>query len=185
MIMNNKKIKNIIIISLFASLVLVFSKIEFRVVETRIHLGNSFCLLSGFILSPLSAGLSAGIGSLFFDLLFYPSSMPLEFVITFLNKFVMSFVCSYVYHLMLNKNINIKSNIILSGLLGQISYIVLYLLKTYIQRKYIILLSNEVVIAEIILKLGTSSVNAIFAIIISSILYAPAKKAVEMFNEQY
>lgn len=180
--MNNKHLKNIIIISLFAALVLIFSKIEFRVMETRIHLGNSFCLLSGFILSPISAGLSAGIGSLFFDLLFYPSSMPFEFIITFINKFVMSFTCSYMYALLLKKNINPKINIVLAGFVGQFSYILLYLLKTYIQRS-LIGFSQEIIMTELLLKLGTSTVNAIFAIIISSILYAPAMRAVKMFIE--
>lgn len=181
--MNNKHLKNIIIVSLFAALVLIFSKMEIRVMETRVHLGNSFCLLSGFILSPISAGLAAGIGSLFFDLLFYPSSMPAEFLITFLNKFIMSFVCSLVYHSLCKKNLNDKANIIISGFIGQLSYIALYLIKTYIQRRYMLGLSQEVVIAELMVKLGTSTINAIFAIIISSILYAPAKRAVKMFIE--
>ena len=181
--MTNKKLKNIIIVSLFAALVLIFSKMEFRVAETRIHLGNSFCLLAGFVLSPINAGLSAGIGSLFFDLLFYPSSMPLEFVITFVNKFVMSFACSMAYHFLLKKNFNIKANILVSGFIGQVSYIFLYLFKTYIQRRLILGLVQEVVITELLIKLGSSTINAIFAIIISSILYAPAKKAVEMFVE--
>ena len=181
--MNNKHLKNIIIVSLFAALVLIFSKMEIRVMETRVHLGNSFCLLSGFMLSPISAGLAAGIGSLFFDLLFYPSSMPAEFLITFLNKFIMSFTCSLVYNSLLNKNLNVKANIIISGFIGQLGYIILYLLKTYIQRRYLLGLSQEVVVAEIFVKLGTSTVNAIFAIIISSILYAPAKRAVKTFVE--
>ena len=181
--MNNKHLKNIIIVSLFAALVLIFSKMEIRVMETRVHLGNSFCLLSGFILSPISAGLAAGIGSLFFDLLFYPSSMPAEFLITFLNKFIMSFACSLVYNSLLNKNLNVKANIIISGFIGQLAYIILYLLKTYIQRRYMLGLGQEVVIAELMVKLGTSTVNAIFAIIISSILYAPAKRAVKTFVE--
>lgn len=181
--MNNKNLKNIIIISLFAALVLIFSKMEIRVAETRMHLGNSFCLLSGFMLSPISAGLAAGIGSLFFDLIFYPSSMPLEFVITFINKFAMSFACSYLYHFLLKRNLNIKANIVISGIVGQLTYIFLYLLKTYIQRRYMLGLDLNVVIAELLLKLSTSTVNAIFAIIISSILYAPAKKAVKMFLE--
>lgn len=181
--MNNKKFKNIIIISLFAALVLVFSKIEFRFAETRIHLGNSFCLLSGFVLMPINAGLAAGIGSLFFDLLFYPSSMPAEFLITFINKFAMAFTSSIIYHSLIKNKINLKFNILLSCSLGQIVYIILYLSKTFIQRRYILGLAQEIVITELILKLGTSTINAIFAIIISSILYYPAKKAVENFVE--
>ena len=181
--MNNKKLKNLIIVSLFAALVLIFSKMEFRVAETRIHLGNSFCLLAGFVLSPINAGLAAGIGSLFFDLLFYPSSMPVEFLITFVNKFAMAFACSMVYHFLSKKNFNIKANIIISGFIGQAVYIFLYLFKSYIQRRILLGLSQEIVITELLIKLGSSTLNAIFAIIISSILYAPAKKAVETFVE--
>ena len=151
--------------------------------ETRVHLGNSFCLLSGFILSPISAGLAAGIGSLFFDLLFYPTSVPFEFVITFINKFIMGFACSYIYNNIFNKHLDVKIRIVLAGFVGQLSYIILYLLKTYIQRKFILGYAQEIVIAELLIKLGTSTINAIFAIIISSILYAPAKRAVKTFVE--
>lgn len=151
--------------------------------ETRIHLGNSFCLLAGFVLSPINAGLAAGIGSLFFDLLFYPSSMPVEFLITFINKFVMAFTCSITYHFLSKKSLTIKTNIIISGFIGQASYIILYLFKSYIQRRIFLGLSQEIIITELLIKLGSSTLNAIFAIIISSILYAPAKKAVEMFVE--
>lgn len=47
-----------------------------------IHLGDSFCLLAGWLLGPLYGALSAGIGSALADLAAgYPSYIPATFVI--------------------------------------------------------------------------------------------------------
>mgnify|MGYP002682476801 CR=1 FL=1 len=68
--MNNRKIKmyDIIGVGFMAALVFVASQISIPIPSilglTRIHLGNAFCLLSGFILGGFRGGLAAGIGSL-------------------------------------------------------------------------------------------------------------------------
>ena len=71
---------------LMAALVFVSSMIQIPIPlpvgNTRLHLGNVFCLLAGFLLGALRGGLAAGLGSFFFDLLnqqYLPSS-PFTFV---------------------------------------------------------------------------------------------------------
>lgn len=174
----NQKIKNITLIALFAAFVLISSKIEIRITaDSRVHFGNAICLLSSFILNPISAGLSAGIGSLFFDLIWYPSSLPFNFLITFINKFVMSFVCGLVFKSLKNTNKNEIAILIISGLAGEIAYIILYLLKTFIDRYFIAGITQlSVLIPIILIKAGSSVINAIFAIIVSVIIYKPIKK---------
>ena len=58
------------VIGLLAALVFVSSLISFDIPlaggdSTRIHLGNTFCLLAGLISGPVGGGLAAGIGSFF------------------------------------------------------------------------------------------------------------------------
>jgi len=35
---------------------------------SRIHLGNAFCLLAGFVMGPIGGGLASGIGAMLYDL---------------------------------------------------------------------------------------------------------------------
>ncbi len=62
--------------------------------NTRLHMGNVMCLLSGMLLGPLQGGLAAGIGSMFFDLTnpAYIASAPF----TFIFKFVMAWICGKI-----------------------------------------------------------------------------------------
>lgn len=173
-------LKTITFIALFSAFIFVSSRLEIRISGTRIHFGNTMCLLSSLILTPITSGLSAGIGSLLFDLVFYPSDIPLDFIITFFTKFILSFVSSFIFHKIFHAS---KSTIyiLISCILGQISYIFLYLLKTYIQNKYILSLAKEIIYANITLRLGTSSFNALIAIIFSTIIYKSIYKYIK-FN---
>lgn len=170
--MNEKSkfsIKDITVIGVFAALVIVASKIEVPLGESRIHLGNVVCLLAGFVLNPIPAGLSAGIGSLFYDLIFYGNG--LSCIITFINKFLMAFVTSLVYkQLMKTKNYNV-SFLVIASTLGELTYIFLYILKSFIQQKYIIGLQGVALGTVLIAKLSASAFNAVISIIVACIIY--------------
>ena len=175
----NEKIKYITQIALYSAFVVVSSKLEIRLNDTRIHLGNSMCLLSAFLLKPLHAGLASGLGSLIFDLLFYPSSFAFNLFFTFINKFILAFTCSFLFNKLKQKRINILLNLIISGFVGQISYIFLYLFKTFIEKYYFYNLNINAVFTEIIIKLSASIVNAIFAIILSTLLFLSLDKKIK------
>lgn len=179
--MNEKKffsIKDIALIGVFAALIFVASKIEIPLGESRLHLGNVACLLAGFVLSPISAGISAGIGSLFYDLIFYGNG--LSCIITFINKFFMAFVTSLVYtQLMKNKNYHI-SFLVISSTLGELTYIFLYLLKSFIQQKFIIGLNGAALGTVLMAKFSVSMFNAFISIIISCIIYHFVKDKIKI-----
>lgn len=173
----NKHIKRVTIIALFSALVLVASKIEFRIYDTRLHFGNTMCLLSGYVLNPLGAGLASGIGSLFFDILFYPNSFGVDFLITFINKFVMGFICSLVFNMLIKTKFDKTLSLVISGILGQLAYIILYIGKTFIERYYFVgIKQSSVLIPILLIRLGTSTINAIFAVTVSTILYKSLEK---------
>lgn len=179
----DKKIKKITMIAILSAFIIVASKIEFRFFETRIHLGNSMCLLSAFLVSPISAGLSSGIGSMIFDLLFYQSDFSFNLFFTFVNKFLMSFICGICFNKIKNNSKNETMSIIFSAFLGEVVYIILYLLKTFFEKYIIFGLAFEVVMGNILVRLFSSSLNAIIAIIISTILYKSLKKQFLFSNE--
>ena len=163
----DKKIKLVTLTSLFIALVVIGSRIYVGTHDTfRFHLGNSMCLLAAFVLPPLYGGIAAGVGSMLFDILFYTSGPAC--IVTFATKFVMGYVAGIVF-----KKTN---NVVIAGIIGEIAYIILYALKTYIERRFILSMALEAVIPLLLTKVGASVFNAIAAVIISSIVYQVIKK---------
>lgn len=160
--MIDKKVKNLTLMALFTALVVIGSRIYVGAHDSfRFHLGNSMCLLAAFMMPPLHAGIASGVGSMLFDVLFYTSGPAC--IVTLITKFVMGYVAGIVF--------DKTKNTIFAGTIGEIAYIILYALKTYIERRYIMSLATEVVMPLLATKVGASVVNAIAAIVVSTILY--------------
>lgn len=160
--MMDKRIKLLTTTSLFIALVVIGSRIYVGTHDTfRFHLGNSMCLLAAFVLPPVYGGLSAGLGSMLFDIIFYTSGPAC--IITFATKFVMGYVAGVIFEK--------TKNVVLSGIIGEIFYIILYAIKTYIERRFVLSMAFEVVLPIVLTKVGASVFNAIAAVIISSIVY--------------
>ncbi|MGN0636833.1 MAG: ECF transporter S component [Huintestinicola sp.] len=124
----NKKLYSLVIVGLMAALVYAGNYLQIKIpngtLVTRIHLGNSMCLLAGLLFGRLKGGLASGIGAV----------------------------------------------------AGQLVYIVLYLLKTFISQ----LLLGEP--ASVALKLTsvnaiTSTINGVLACVIAIPLYFALSKA--------
>ena len=155
----NKRLYSIVTVGLMAALVYVGNYLQIKIpnggLVTRIHLGNSMCLLAGLLFGRLRGGLSSGIGAALYDLFdpVYIVSAPY----TFFSKFAMGFTAGHIR----KHSKNEKSAVIWAAVAGQLVYIVLYLLKTFISQ---ILLGEPVSVA---LKLTgvnaiTSTINEVF-----------------------
>ncbi|MDD7304973.1 MAG: ECF transporter S component [Peptoniphilaceae bacterium] len=172
--MNKINTRKLTLIALFTALVFIFSAffqipISTPFGQTRFHLGNALCLMAGILMTPLYGGLASGLGSVIFDLTnpIYFASAPF----TFINKFMMGFVAGLVYHRSKEKN---KKLMALAGILGQLTYIVLYLIYSFIKSRYFMDLSLQATMTEVIQKGSVSLFNGlisvIFAVILGSIL---------------
>lgn len=199
--MKDNRVKKITIVALFIALVVIGSKIYVGTHDTfRFHLGNSICLLAALVLSPPLAGLASGLGSMLFDILFYPSGIGC--IITFITKFVMSYVTATIFtFLMKHKkdvhkvyqydNVKIHEEHLhniteliyagLSGAVGEIIYIILYMTKTFIERRYVMEMAINAVIPIMIPKFFTSVLNAVVAIIISTLAYKKTNMIIKKF----
>lgn len=177
--MKNLTTKKLTYVGLFAALTFVSNYLQIPIVtplgNTRFHLGNVLCLLSGIALGPLYGGLAAGIGPTLFDLFdpIYFTSAPT----TFINKFAMAAVAGYIFNKKANRES--KANIILASVLGQLTYIVLYLGKTFIKNYYILDLTRQASLVEVAQKAGVSSINGVISVIFASIIAIPLLKAVK------
>lgn len=170
-----RKLYSIIIVGLMAALVYVGNYLQIKIpngaLVTRIHLGNSMCLLAGLLFGRLKGGLASGIGAGLYDLFdpVYIVSAPY----TFFSKFAMGFTAG---HIRKHGPANEKKAVIVGAIVGQLVYIALYLLKTFISQ---ILLGEPVAVA---LKLTgvnalTSTINGVLACVIAVPLYFALSKA--------
>ncbi|MDE7294268.1 MAG: ECF transporter S component [Oscillospiraceae bacterium] len=170
----NKKLYSLVVVGLMAALVYAGNYLQIPIpngtIITRIHLGNSMCLLAGLLFGRMRGGLSSGIGAMFFDL-FNPAFVT-SAPFTFINKFAMGFVAGHTA----KRGDDSKSNIIVAAVLGQLTYIVLYLIKTFVGQ---IMLGEpmEVALKSTGINAVTSTVNAVISCIVAVPLYFALKKA--------
>lgn len=167
-------IYTIVAVGLMSALVYVgnFMSIPFAN-ETRIHLGNSMCLLAGLLFGGVNGGLSSGIGGALYDLFnpLYTLSAPY----TFFSKFSMGWVAGK-----LNRS-GIKNEFArttIAAILGQITYIILYLGKAFIEQ---LILGNPIGTAAGVMfsKAATSFTNGVIAVVIAVPLSIALRKALK------
>ncbi len=141
--------------------------------NTRIHMGNVMCLLSGLLLGPLWGGFAAGFGSMFFDLTnpLYTASAPF----TFAFKFAMAWLCGKIAWGNGADAKKIFRNIT-GATCGAVLYVILYLSKGYIENYYIMRMQLTPVLISLSQKAIVSTVNAVIAVIVA----VPLAKAVRM-----
>lgn len=172
----NKKIMKIVTVGLMAALVYVGNYLSFPIpnglLVTRIHLGNSMCLLAGLLFCGSTGGIASGIGAAMYDL-FNPAYV-LSAPYTFISKFAMGFAAGK-----LNRGKEGKiplSTTITAAVFGQITYIVLYLVKSF----FTVLIIGGIVEAAwaaVGTNAITSFVNAVIAVVISVPLYIALRSA--------
>ena len=141
--------------------------------ETRIHFGNSMCLLAGLLFGGVSGGMSSGIGGALYDLFnpLYTLSAPY----TFFSKFSMGWVAGK-----LNRS-GIKNEFartIIAAILGQITYIILYLGKSFAEQ---LILGNPAQTAAgvMLTKASASCINGAIAVIVAVPLSIALRKALK------
>lgn len=169
--MKNKKLATIVAVGLMAALCFVGNYMQIKipngVLITRIHFGNSMCILAGLLFGGIPGGLASGIGAGLYDLLdpVYIISSPF----TFLSKFAMGFVCGYIAKS--EKRLkNETAHIALCAIVGQVTYIILYVGKTYVSQR---LLGYEVgtALTASATNLLTSTINAVISVAVAVPLY--------------
>lgn len=158
-------IRQITLIGVMAAAVYVTSAflqipIPLAIGNTRLHMGNVMCLLSGMLLGPISGGFASGLGSMFFDLTnpIYIASAPF----TFAFKFIMAWLCG-----MICKKNTTKPRLVLGASLGAFAYVLLYIGKSYIEDRFVLGLPVEAVILTVTQKAVVSSTNAIVSILVA------------------
>ena len=138
--------------------------------KAALHFGNVMCVLSGLLLGPIG-GLASGIGSFFYDLT-NPLYAP-EALVTFFNKFFIGFVAGLLSHWGGRRGRSLGWNIT-GAVAGSVTYVALYLTKSYLESQLIFDLSSG---SEMMLYLVPKGVLSLTNGIIACVVAVPLAKA--------
>ncbi|MBO7739395.1 MAG: ECF transporter S component [Oscillospiraceae bacterium] len=164
-------------IAVLAAVVCVVSEFRFPFLGSKIHLANAMCLLSGLLMGPSAGALAAGLGSALYDALFGGYGL-LDCAVTFVTKAAMAWVCATIAF---SGGSEAKQRIrnIAACVIGALSYVCLYMLKTFLFQKFLYGYPAETVWATMLSKLPASATNALAAMIVAPILYTALSSALE------
>ena len=185
----------IVFIAVAAAMVYVLTMFRFPLLGSKVHFANAMCLLCGLLFGPVSGGLAAGIGSGLYDLLNgYGFD---EALITTFSKFIMAAVCALIAGVYRNAGEDLQSagegsafhiwkalwsgapRIMIGSILGALSYVALYMLKTFVYQRFVYGAELETAFITMAGKLPASLINAVFAMIVAPILYVALRQPLQ------
>ena len=158
----------IVYIGVMAALVCAVTFFRFPLLGSKVHFANAMCLLSGLLMGGIPGGLAAGFGSALYDALWGGYDL-IQVVITFVSKFLMAWVCAKIAFAggkeAKNHGLNIAACII-----GALTYVALYMLKTFIFQAYVYHYPMNTVWATMLSKFIPSIINAGFAMVVTPVI---------------
>ena len=157
-------------IALMAAIVFVLNYLRIPFMGTQLHTTNALCALSGLLFGPGAGFLAAGLGSALYDIV---AGWGAECVITFVNKGAIALVAGLIAHRTAHKDAltgTDQARIAIGSVLGALTYVALYMLKTFVFGQLVDGLTLEAVTASMLSKLPGSLLNAVFAFIVAPIL---------------
>ena len=175
--MGEKKysIQKIIYIGVMAAIVCVITFFRFPLLGSKVHFANAMCLLSGLLLGGVPGGIAAGLGSFLYDALFGGYDI-VQCLITFVSKFAMAFVCAKIANVKIDREAK-PVRIVVASIIGALSYVALYMLKTFIFGMWVNGLGMDGTLAKMGTKLPGSLINALFASVAGPAVFLALKPA--------
>ena len=173
-------------IGMMAAIIFVVNYLRIPFMGTSLHLTNGLCALAGLLFGPAGGFLAAGIGSFLFDLV---SGYSAQSFITLITKGMIAFVAALIgYKAAHEEKLGSREHLILlfASILGAFTYVALYMLKTFVMGRFVNGLAPDAVTVTMLSKLPGSLLNAVFASIVSPVLYnvlRPALKHSGLFIE--
>lgn len=159
-----------VFIAVMAAVVCVVTFFRFPLMGSKVHFANAMCLLSGLLFGPIGGGLASGIGSALYDALFGGYDV-IQCLITFVSKFLMAFICALIAGSTRDGG-SLKLRVIAASVAGALSYVALYMLKTFVYQRFVYGYPGDAVWATMLSKLPASLINAVFAMVVTPVLYA-------------
>ena len=160
-----------------AALACISNLIRIPLGDSKISVSNAVCVLCGLILGPSSGFLSAGLGNFLYDIF---TGYGYESLITFVSKGAIALVVALITGSMRKREKMERRDyprLFLASVLAALTYVLLYMLKTFIFGLTVNGLTLEGTFAKMGAKLPASLINAVFAAVVSPLFYLAVKPA--------
>ena len=170
-------------VGVMAAMVYVVTLFRFPLLGSKVHFANAICLLAGMLLGPWWGGAAAGLGSALYDALAGGYDI-INVLITFVSKFAMAFVCGQLMK-QRAKEENLLQ-VIVASVAGSLTYVALYMLKTFIYQRFVYGYPMDAVGATMVAKLIPSLINAGVAVVAAPVFYhalRPALRSAGMWEK--
>lgn len=157
-------------IGLMAAVILVLNYLRIPFLGSQLTLTNSLCVLSGLLFGPGAGFMAAGLGSGLYDIV---AGWGAECFITFFNKGCIGLVAGLIAAKIVRKAELAREDrirIVVGSVVGALTYVCLYMLKTFVFGLAIDGLTMDAVVVKMLSKLPGSLINATFAFITAPIL---------------
>ena len=179
----DKKVLNTVLVGALAAMVYVVTLFRFPLLGSKVHFANAVCLLSGMLLGPVTGGFAAGLGSALYDA-FGGGYDALNVLITFVSKFAMAWVTGILYQkwVLTKEEKSWKENLlplIISCVLGALTYVALYMLKTWLFKLYVEPVPVDTIPGIMVANLIPSLINAAFAVVTAPIFFDAVRPALK------
>ena len=165
----DNKTYRIVFVGVMAAIVFVITYLRIPLFGSKLSIANAFCLLSGLLFGPVTGGLAAGLGSFIYDMV--GGYDFVQALITFVSKGAMAYICAVIAQTYIKDKPENNTKIAIGSIVGAFSYVVLYMLKTFVYGKFVDGLTMDGTWAKMISKLPASAINAVAALILAPILY--------------
>ena len=173
------RLHGIVYAALMAAMVYVLTLLYVPLGESKVHFGNAASMLAGLILGPWLGGAASGVGAFFFDLTH--GYGVIEALVTFASKFLMAMIAGLVAGAYRQSGSVLEGKghlrVVLGCVAGGLTYIALYMLKTYIKQRFVGGVPLEGTWAVMLAKLPATAINNGFAAIVTPIAYTALRPA--------
>ena len=183
-------IRTLSLAALFAALCYIgftYCKIDVPVGDksTAFHLGNVFCVMAALFLGGFWGGMAGAVGMTLADLTTaYVTSAPKTFLLKLCIGLIVGLVAHKVFHLSQEKERKIRLPIAtaISCSAGMLFNVVADPVVGYFYKTYVLGIPQDA--ASALAKIGalTTSVNAIIAVVASTVLYLALRRALNRTN---
>jgi len=164
----NARLLQIVFAGVMAAMVYVVTLFRFPLLGSKVHFANAVCLVSGMLLGPVQGGIAAGLGSALYDA--FSGYDLINVLITFVSKYAMAWVCGALLRRE-GRHLRRLDHTVLACVCGALTYVALYMLKTYVYQRLVYGFPLETVGATMVSKLIPSLINAGVAIVAAPVFY--------------
>ena len=149
------------------AIIYVVTMFRFPFLGAKVHFANAMCLLSGMLFGGVYGSLAAGLSSALYDL--FNGYTFIEALITGVSKAAMAFVCARIAWGAGKHGEHFVRNCVAS-VLGALTYVALYMLKTFVFQAFVYGFPMNAVWATMLSKFIPSMINAVFAMLAAPVL---------------